>query len=237
MTTLTQLAEIPELAALLFTAWGHPFRAQEEVTHKPVAGPRVPIDLDAYDALRTDEHGLLFALMQAVRAILEEAREAGDYDLEAAEVPTWVSETKFIAETREWWVSDDWLADYVPDQVRTVHHALKTALHERDTYRPKCRCGGLLVERDGGSWYGCDACGQQETIDARLRDLGKIKHATLAELAVIVQRPHITLKWWSHKGRIKPAKVERGRKLYDIAAVTAYAKGCRPQATDGDLTA
>lgn len=212
--TAWQLARIPELAALVYVENGRLYRPPADVAKgrekhtKASLGPKVPVDVTGL----VEETALLYELTQAVRATLEEARRLGDYDLTATEPPTWVSETKWLSDQTERWEADDYLADYVPSQIRMVYRRLTRVVEGPNPPRYLCHaCNGWLDRQHGA--LVCKACGQIYHAADIAHELGKqARLVGLREAARLIGRPVVTLHRWVKAGLVR----DHGKHQYDL---------------------
>ena len=106
--TLAQLAQIPGMADELWASGratgdrGDPKPGQVRPHHAP---PSTPIDLGRHDILRTDAHGLLAKLSQAVRAVWE-----ANPGVPLSNPPTWAGECSWLAIHADLWATDPLLS-------------------------------------------------------------------------------------------------------------------------------
>ncbi|MGD7788204.1 hypothetical protein ACQCX2_07755 [Propionibacteriaceae bacterium Y1700] len=218
--TITQLRQLPGLAAECWLTWDAPNpapRASEGKRTPP--GSKPPTDLSAWDALRPDEKGQLAVLASWARLVAEERDNQG---LTQPEPPanTWAACCDYLIAVGTFWAGAAW-RDELEHEVAKVWRTLRTQARTPPEQRYKCtHCGGRAHMRDGGSWLSCEDCGKvmdhrAEIARAMATRPPMTRHQIAAELGVPVD----TVKKRITRYGIEPERVERGRKLYDIERV------------------
>lgn len=219
LTTLDQLARIPTLAAEVFLTWGHPNPSgQANNARGGSPAPKAPADLAAWDALRPDEGGLLFELTQAIRAVWEDQREAVTLpDLDNP--PTWTGECRWLTETASVWQADQWLLEYVTDQVQLVHRELDRTARTPPPLHPTCpRCRFPVHLDKSGAFYRCEA-GHVVDHHAEIERMGRIQEMTATELAQHFGVTDRTLRRWRAASLVVPVGKIGREPVYSVEDV------------------
>ena len=201
--TPAQLAQIPDMAAELWASGratgdsGDPKPGQVR-PHR--AKPSTPIDLDRHDILRTDEHGLLAELSQAVRAVWEDHPGVA-----LSNPPTWAGECSWLLANVALWDSDQFLSAFVSDAAWLVWRTLDRALHRPVPARLTCpACGGRLAESAGG-WVTCRDCASQFPGRERIASqMIRKRDMTTDEIAAEFHIDPARLRKWAERGLVKP---------------------------------
>lgn len=141
-----------------------------------------------------------------------------DDDLSA--IAGWLADHATLLDTHE-------AARSARDELRDLHREVRLALGERGPRRPRCvriiagqACAtplvGVTVDGDTTtdvtrwSWVKCPACGQTYTLDAGLKRLGQLQHATLQQWADEHGVPRRTVAYRVKTAGIRPIG-RRGR--------------------------
>ncbi|MDK9332639.1 hypothetical protein FAM23868_001979 [Propionibacterium freudenreichii] len=201
--TLAQLAQIPDMADEL---WASGRAAGDSGDPKPGqvrphrAKPSTPIDLGRHDILRTDEHGLLSELSQAVRAVWEDHPGVA-----LSNPPTWAGECSWLLANVALWDSDPFLSAFVSDAAWLVWRTLDRALHRPAPARLTCpACGGRLAESAGG-WVTCRDCASQFPGRERIvQALRRHEPMTTDQAAKYFRIDPHRIQVWHSRGLIKP---------------------------------
>lgn len=213
--TLGQLRRLPELAAEVWLTRRHPNPVERPLVGGRRADPPAPARLDVIDALRLDEHGQLFALSQAVRAVCDETKTA------QAECDTWSGVCGWLISQADVWRADPWLAEFVAGQVWDVWRALTRVAREPDSPSIPCAvegCHGRITALDDGTggWLWPDVCTDGHRVDRAelVRRWKATQPAPLADVAQTVGRSPRTLARWVAAGWLKPAAQDGRTPLY-----------------------
>ena len=202
--TRDQLRRIPELAVEVLLTAGHPNPSgQANDVRGGSPAPKAPADLGAWDVLRPDESGLLFELTQAIRAVWEERRDIDDLP-DLANPPTWAGECGWLIATASVWEADEWLLEYVTDQVHAVHRELDRAARTPPPLHPRCPRCHLPVHLDkSGAFYRCEG---DHVVDhhAEIERMGRIQEMTAAELSQHFGVTDRTLRRWRAANLVLP---------------------------------
>lgn len=223
--TLTQLGELPTLAAEVFLTWGCKNPTNRPLRSGRSIAPAAPADLEALDCLRVDSHGLLARLALCVRATVE-SMPGHPGDLE--ETPTWVSESDWLTRHHTDWLADSWTAEYVTDEVAAIHRDLSKAARIPAPLRLECpRCHDQLRIQDGGRWLRCDS-GHIIDTGAEIERVGRLASMTYPQLSAELGIPQGTLRRWRHSGLIHPDTPRQGgQPVFNVEAVRRVAERVR----------
>lgn len=234
--TLHQLRQLPDLAAEAFATWGHPNPAERsERTGKrgKLDSPPTPADLSTLDALRTDDHGLLFRLVQCVQVVMDDTGRDDWPDT------TWTSLTAWLVDNHVAWRADPFCEEWITDETRRVHAELCQLTRQPKPWRAKCRdCNGLVILADNDGTevppehaaYGfCTGCERTYAKGASMQALANIQPPMpLHSIAVLTDIPVKTLHRWDSHGWITTTTPDRKRgRLFDIAEVRTVAANTR----------
>lgn len=169
-------------------------------------------------------YGTLPTLEAWVRHVRDHMIETSTDWPDLAVTPTVATESAWLSATLPYTLAHAW-APPLAEDVHTLHRRLGRLIGEAEPWRPPCpHCGNALRERDGGTWYACPACGATHTIDAALRDLGRLRTLTGPEVAATLGLSKHTIRSWDSRGILHPAgRDERGRKTYRIDEVQQIA--------------
>ena len=206
------LGELPTLAAEVFLTWGHPNPSgQRNDSTRGSSTPRVPMDLTAWDALRPDEHGLLFELTQCVRLVTEEMRDEGEQWPDLANPPTWTGECAWLLGTEPWWGERLWRDDLDHAITRVWADLARAARTPPPLHLacPRAGCGWPVHPKAEGAYYQCEA-GHIIDHHAEIRRMGQIQEMTSGELAEHMGVTKRTLRRWRESGALAPCGT-RGR--------------------------
>lgn len=239
--TRQQLTQLPELAAEAFDTWGHPNpgpRTGGNSKRTRISAGDAPTDLATLDALRTDDHGLLFRLLQCVEVVNDETGQ-DDWPDETS----WTSICGWLLQHSPTWTRDRFCNDWITDEVHTVWRELATLTRQPKPWRSNCRdCPGgivILVDADGNETdpeqaaFGlCIACRRTYAPGASMRALTDTQPPMpLSRIADLIGIPLRTLHRWRKEGTITPATQRvagadglRRADLFDIADVRQAAR-------------
>lgn len=211
-TTRDMLARLPELAAEAFTCWGHPNPGERTDGVRTIPGPRVPIDVDTFDALRTDEGGLLADLSECVRIVWQEmdpdakAEHPDPHDWHEA---TWSSECHLLTASHDWWQAnlDQFDLGWVTDTIARTHRRLEQLTRQPKPARLRCPdCGDVLRVMEGGAYSYCDS-GHEHPGPKRLAATWYGKPPVpAADIESELGVKAATLRQWKARGKIVPVR-------------------------------
>lgn len=231
--TLRQLAQIPDLAAEAYVTWNRPNPTPRQEGGNRSTGSKAPTDLAVLDALRPDPdaqgkscRGLL---MQAVWAVRPET------GLDMPEqtftgLCGWLVQTEGVwagldhhARRRDCWCHGlDTVSGTVVHTVAQVHAELAGLCRVQPAPVWTCRTDGCpeRVHAEPGG-YRCGA-GHVQDVTGPLRELGRVKTATIADLSGMLGVPVPTLHRWRKAGVL--VQVGAGRPaMFDIEQATEVA--------------
>lgn len=142
-----QLADLPRLAA--DTIIGS--RGGAKGPNQAPPG----VDLAKVDAGREQPH-LLARITGCIQVAFEECPSLRQHPLAAK--PTWTSETRWLIDTMGRWQGDDWCAEWITGEVRTVREALLGLIERAAGYRVCGECGGPVEAYQAGAGVAIAEC-------------------------------------------------------------------------------
>lgn len=110
-------------------------------------------DLRRVDAGREHPH-LLARLAECVRVIAREEMPADVFERapDRAERVTWATESAWLVATMGWWQGDDWCAEWVHGEVRTIRHALIEIVEQNNSHRTCGLCASPVETYQVGDY-------------------------------------------------------------------------------------
>lgn len=189
-------------------------------TRRPRPGSKPPVNLDLLDALAPEQagRGVQWELAQAVRAVWEDCPE-----LPLGHEPSIAADCAWLLAHAGAWQPDPFLCEFVTDAVDTCYRLLQALVRTVSPLRLACpRCDFPLHVEAGGSYLRCEA-GHVVDHHAEIRRVGEVQHATLGDIATMLDIPWSTLRNWREKGAISPIPGRRRGQLFDIAEVREVA--------------
>ena len=150
-----RLADLPRLAA----------DASADGPGGSTVGSAAPpgVNLRAIDAGR--EQPQLLALLAQCTSVVREEMPAETFERapDRSERPTWRSESDWLIATMGWWQGNDWCAEWIATEVRTIRYAL-IALIEQHSHHRTCGFCGAPIEAYRIGDYALAQCSRCERI-------------------------------------------------------------------------
>lgn len=221
-TALDRLRQLPSLVHQVILTLDAPNPGGEPGRATRTTGSRPPGSLHPLDLLRTTDHRAeeystapLIRLAECSRLVWE----AFDAETRAVHPQpgglSWRTECAWLAES--WPDAQAFLDlsdfDWIETEIRTIHSMFRAAAKLPRTVRYACpKCRGTL-EPAPGSWLKCADCPHEEPADVE-RKYRRQPPRTISSLAEEFGVAESTIRSWQRRGKLAPARIEKGRPLF-----------------------